>query len=316
MESLENRSRLWLMGVGGGVLAMVSYLSGLLLPFFLVPFVYLFYRERRVSWYAALGTAGGGLLALHLLLWGLEGWDPAWGVLVGMNLLLLFLWMGGLVFLVEDVLPFPRFTRLIVITVAAAVVTGLVVAVGLAWGNLAELAYAMWDRVLALLGGDVFVEDLSSKERMETFSFLVQALGSSLVVWYMVILAGNWYFGWLLSHPGRSLLAGFRAPAWFLWWFLLSFAGFLLERFVDLPLGLAFAVRNAFAMGLVIYGVQGVGVLSFHLRRLFPRGGSVALIGLCVVSLLIPGMNLLVGVLLPGLGIAEYWLVLRPRKES
>ena len=52
---------------------MVSYLSGLLLPFFLVPLVYLFYRARRVSWYAALGTSGGGLLALHLFSGGCKG---------------------------------------------------------------------------------------------------------------------------------------------------------------------------------------------------------------------------------------------------
>ena len=114
----------------------------------------------------------------------------------------------------------------------------------------------------------------------------------------------------------RVVLGAYRVPHPGLWVFLISWSAILL----DLVVGIGFLRYVAWNFGmvmLVLYGVQGVGVVR---HWLVSRGVSgwlrVALgVGL-ILTLFWPGVNLIVMILVPGIGVSETWIQYRKSEKE
>jgi len=108
----------------------------------------------------------------------------------------------------------------------------------------------------------------------------------------------------------------FRLPDTYIWPLIGSLAVVLLSLVVDLgPLELA--AWNAGVILLFLYGVSGIGVLQFFLRKFrVPRGMRLMLAIILGILVFSPRANLAVFILIPGLGVSEIWLKYRTRERS
>lgn len=96
------------------------------------------------------------------------------------------------------------------------------------------------------------------------------------------------------------------------WGFIISWALVLLFRFISAPLLLEITVLNAAGIWTVLYAVQGFSVVFARLRRHSPMMRSMTLlIILLVVGILIPGINIIVLIGLPLIGILESFFDLK-----
>ena len=114
----------------------------------------------------------------------------------------------------------------------------------------------------------------------------------------------------------RFTISSFKVPDRFVWFLLIPWAGILLDSIR--PLGaLGYVFWNAGFILLAVFGAQGFGIIMHLLEK---RGASRSLkrmISVLVfVFLLWPGINYLVLIGLPGLGVSELWIHYRKPVEE
>ncbi len=152
---------------------------------------------------------------------------------------------------------------------------------------------------------------------------IVGALLSGLLFGYFLMLVANWWFGVLLAFRSRfTLPAGnpimarlsgyelteFRLPVYLVWALIGAWGGVALLQFVELG-WLSYVFWNAAFTMLALYAIQGIAIVWYYLdRRGVGRGARIGLAIGMVVGLLIPGVQLAVGLGLPGLGVSEIWI--------
>ena len=96
------------------------------------------------------------------------------------------------------------------------------------------------------------------------------------------------------------------------WGFIISWALVLLMRFVSAPLLLWIAVWNLALVWTVIYAIEGFSVVFARLRRRSPALRSMALlIMVLVLGTFVPGINFIVLIGLPLLGVLESFFDLK-----
>jgi hypothetical protein len=129
---------------------------------------------------------------------------------------------------------------------------------------------------------------------------------------YFLVLTAVWAVadGIYRRMSGRkpfSLLA-FSVPESFLWPLIGLWAVILL----DVLLGVGFLGALAWNAGMIllfVYALQGIGIMGYLFRRYgVGRGLRVVVTVAAVVILFTPGINLVLVVGVPLLGISEYWI--------
>ena len=94
--------------------------------------------------------------------------------------------------------------------------------------------------------------------------------------------------------------------------FIASWALVLLLRFVSVPLLLEIAALNLATVWAVIYAIEGFSVIFAHIRKRWEHVRSMTvLILLIVIGLFVPGINLIVLIGLPLLGVFETFFDLK-----
>ena len=96
------------------------------------------------------------------------------------------------------------------------------------------------------------------------------------------------------------------------WGFIVSWALVLLLRFVSAPLLLGIAAMNLAGVWTLVYAIQGFTVVYARIRRRNRNVRSMTLfIILVAIGLLIPGINLIVLIGVPALGVLETFFDLK-----
>ena len=104
----------------------------------------------------------------------------------------------------------------------------------------------------------------------------------------------------------------FSYPQDAIWGFIASWALVLILRFVSAPLLLEIAVMNVAFVWTVFYAIQGFTVVFARIRRRHRTVKSMtALIVVVAISLLIPGINFIVLLGIPLLGVLETFFDLK-----
>ena len=104
----------------------------------------------------------------------------------------------------------------------------------------------------------------------------------------------------------------FSFPQDAIWGFIISWALVLLLRFVSAPLLLEIAVMNIAFVWTVFYSIQGFTVVFARIRRRHRTVKSMTvLIVIAAVSLLVPGINFIVLLGVPLLGVLETFFDLK-----
>ena len=110
----------------------------------------------------------------------------------------------------------------------------------------------------------------------------------------------------------EGTVMGFSFPQDAIWGFIASWALVLILRFVSAPLLLEIAVLNIASVWTVLYAIQGFTVVFARVRR---RHGSMRsmtlLVIMLVLGLLVPGINFLILIGVPLLGVLENFFDLK-----
>ena len=97
-----------------------------------------------------------------------------------------------------------------------------------------------------------------------------------------------------------------------IWIFLALWLGVLLSRFVSIPTIAGIALFNVTLSFTVVYAIQGFSVLYYRLRKRGRKLKSYTLfLILLAIALLVPGINILIVLVLPLLGVLETFFELR-----
>jgi hypothetical protein len=137
---------------------------------------------------------------------------------------------------------------------------------------------------------------------------------------YFLVLAGNWRLGTVIGRRTLSRetwsYAGFSLPEIFVWPLLLSWTGILVDAFVGLGF-LRYIFWNLGLIFLLLYGLQGGAIIKFlFIKYNVARNIRLLIIMGTVVFLFIPGINFLIIIGIPGLGVSELWIKYRKEERS
>lgn len=163
----------------------------------------------------------------------------------------------------------------------------------------------------------------STEEIRVLTEVVVGAVLSGLLLGYFVMLVGNWWLGVVVAFRSRLALpdgnevmarlsgldlSSFRIPVWCVWPLIVSWAGVLATMVLEMG-WVRYLFWNAAFVMLAVYAIQGIAIIRFQLERWkVTRGPRVALAVGMIVVLLIPGLQLIVALGVPGLGVSEIWI--------
>lgn len=301
-----------------GVSFVLQYVS-IGLPFFLIPLLVLAGRRGRdmglVAFVAvALATVSTGFLTSPY-----KGvYDaPLWLMLQAIELYFpLSLSAAGIIWMISRK---RRWDLRIALSLIPSVLLYLVFFVLLERDPaLLEGVKTYYGNVLEVVLSVFFDVEALGQELVSMFRSLFFLTMLSIAVPSVLVLAcANFYLAERSLHSRESgfedSISRLELKGWAIWIFLGSWLGVLAVRFMSsLPLAVAVALFNvAFSM-TICYAVQGFSVVFYRLRRKGRGIGSFALLMLiAVVSVMMPGINIVVVLGLPLVGVLESFFELR-----
>lgn len=219
----------------------------------------------------------------------------------------------------DEFRDFDVFHRLVAsVAVAVAIYVPTIVLVYLS-GAVDQLVAAQVELLQSLLSAARATEE----EIRELTRLVLRIFVSGFLFGHFVVLVGSWWVGTRLAlrtrwsgqmvNPVSGRLAGiqisrFRLPVWMVWVVIAVLGGIVLTLATDTG-WFQFVAWNLAFVSLALYALQGLAVI-WHLldRKKVGRSQRVALAAGLVIGLLIPGLNLVFLLGLPGLGISEVWV--------
>jgi len=132
---------------------------------------------------------------------------------------------------------------------------------------------------------------------------------------YFIMLTFSWYIADLLvckiSKKEPLRLVYFAIPDIMIWALIFFLGGVLLDIFVGIP-WLGYFLWNGAFIVMFVYGLHGIGLVNFLLNKYkVTRRGRRFLSVFIFAVLLMPGINLVILLGVPVLGISELWITYR-----
>ena len=307
------------------ILSAVGTQFSVLILFFTVPLFTLYYK--RGSKDLLIGAGSVLIILLVLSAWKTRSVDDAdlRGALVVVEMIIPILLMLGMFFVI-DIIPvlsgLRRLYRLFIATAAAVLVF---VPVFMALQQNEVFIEAVSSQINAI--ADVFIGDGTGtyeSEIVKTYFGEEGILGylknfylkSAAVMYFLVLLINMRVSEILISRMQQrsaSKLTDFSAPEILLWPMLLTAVGMLIEVFELVSLDFVSPlIWNAGIILLFVYGLQGLGIIRSLLGRFkLPYSFTLMVEMFLILILLIPGINYIVIIGLPVLGVSETWINLR-----
>jgi hypothetical protein len=216
--------------------------------------------------------------------------------------------------------PVRTLNRVLAVAIVAGIVSiPLILRLGRS-ENFSELIRAQVDAIVGIFqtGAGSAGDLLPDTERL--VELILGLLLRNYVFAYYLTLVGSIWVGRAIAgrmHGNRvSGLRDLHLPDWMIWAFLVPWALVLLDLKVDIG-SVRYAAWNIGLMMLFTYGMQGVGILQTVLdRRRVPRGLRVLLTCGLMLMVLWPGVNLIVLIGLPCLGVSELWIHFRKEQKE
>lgn len=148
-----------------------------------------------------------------------------------------------------------------------------------------------------------------------------QMLLRSYLADYFLLLAFSWWAGNLIGarslgrRSAATRLEHFRLPDGYVWPLIAGLAVLLLGLLI--PLGVVnFAAWNLTLIMVLLYGLSGLGIIRFLLRRAgAPPGLKIGIALALIILAFVPRINLALAVLIPGLGVSEIWIKYRRERS-
>jgi len=151
-------------------------------------------------------------------------------------------------------------------------------------------------------------------------AYVVRMLLRNYLFVYFIIIAGSVWAGRRIAArmagEGAAGLRSLHVSDWLIWPLLVSWALVLVDFWVGTG-AVGHAAWNIGSIMLFVYGMQGIGIMQAFLdRRNVPRHLRILLGAGMAAMIFLPGVNLVILVGLPVLGVLELWIHFRKRQEE
>ena len=319
--NIDKNSAAWIETVALGLVAAFLFQSGLLLLLFLVPLQFLWVKRGPNSFFVAAGVTVAGVLGTKIVQAARLTAEQVDYVLLFADMLLPVALVAGL-YIMNFARPIAGYKlgslyRLLVATAAGFIVTAPLVfymsrldVVSTAVGEQLQ----MLDTMLGGAGtGSAANESVFATEEARGFltQLAVDVFYGTYVSGIAMVVALDWYVGHRIARKysertpeARSI----RVPAGLVWPFVVGLGLSALTLVVELGF-LKYVIWNATIVLGLIYAVQGWAIARHLLARFnVSRGLQFVLVVVAVMVLFVPGVNLLIVLGLPGLGLSETWI--------
>jgi hypothetical protein len=322
----------WIEVAGLALAAVLFFRFGLLMPGFLIPIQICWVRRGERAGLSSSGLFLGALAILKLVDY-LRIRSMLLGAGTGMGLLFLDIvlpvaFLAGLYLLNTPRLTIRVGERVRTLTIverlgatvatAAVIYVPTIVLVYLS-GSVEGIVAVQEELLRSLLTAVNATDD----EILALTRLVLRIFLSGFLFGFFVLMVGSWWLGtrialherFVLPHENEvaqrlraSSLVKFRLPVFMIWIVIAAWGAVLLSMLVDAG-WLSFVIWNLACLTLAMYAIQGLAVL-WHLlgRRRVSRAQRIGLGVALVIGLLIPGLNLVFLLGLPGLGISEVWV--------
>lgn len=287
---------------------------------FLVPLQIVYHRRDLESF-----VMSGAAVALLVLVFGfvrtrgITSAELRRGLLV-MELTLPFLLLAGLFWVNYSRQYGYRALYRVLSGTAGAAVLGIPIIIGLS-RNL-ELTNLLNEQFEAVARG--FQSGFTRQEGFESsvlagvlapermVEYTKSVLFKSCVFFFFILLTACWYIGDLIrmrfAGDYRRRLDDFTMPDFFIWPLIVGWSGVLLDTWRNIGV-FGYVFWNVGLILLFLYGLQGIGVLRALFNRYRIPVFMRMFIGLvCIMLAARPGLNLIVFIGIPGLGVSELWI--------
>jgi hypothetical protein len=152
--------------------------------------------------------------------------------------------------------------------------------------------------------------------------YIGMVMRRTYLFYYFLILTFSWWLGTIIGarsmgkRPGLTRIVDFKLPDRYVWPLIASLALVVLNLLVPIkPLDIL--AWNALLIVAFLYGISGIGIIRFLLRRLNVRPRIRWLLIIAIVILaMTPRIGIAVLILIPGLGVSEVWLKYRRDERS
>lgn len=139
-------------------------------------------------------------------------------------------------------------------------------------------------------------------------------LRNYLFVYFITVAGSVWAGRAIAARMARTRSEGFRnfhIPDRMIWPLLISWALVLVDNFISIG-AIAYAAWNIGLILLSIYGMQGIGIIQTVLdRRNVSKYFRILITAAMVMMVFWPGVNLVILIGLPILGVSELWVHFR-----
>lgn len=312
------------------LLSVIFSQFGFLVLFFTVPLYTLYYRNGKSD--LLISSASVLVLTAIFAVWRTRFVIEAdlRGALVIIEMIIPILLMLGMFFII-DIIPVlsgsRRLYRLMAATLAAVIVC--VPVYFLLKGN--DVFIEAVKTQINAIAGIAFGESNGTYESEVIKSYLGEDgitgymksfyLKSAAAMYFLILLISARVSEILISRMQRRnplMLTEFSVPSNFLWPMLIAAVGMLVDIFELMKLGYFVpVVWNAGLVLLFIYGLQGLGIIRAVFRKYnLPHSLRLLFEFILIMLLVMPGVNYIVIVGLPVLGISETWINLRKSIRS
>jgi hypothetical protein len=312
------------------LLAVVFSQVGLLIFLFTVPLYTLYYRKGASDFLTSSGTVM--FLVLIMALWKTRSVTDTdlRRALIVIEMMIPVLLMLGLFFVI-DIIPvvsgFRRLYRLLLATAAAVIVflpfyrvlKGNTVFIDAVGNQLNAMAGVLLGEGSASFESEVvktYFGDEGFLEYLKNFY-----INSAAAIYFLILLVTNRISELVLFRLSGKLpvkLIDFKVPGLLLWPMLISAVLMIADMFELFQTGLLSPVIwNAGMILLFVYGLQGLAILrSLFIRYRVPPGLRLMAEFFIIMMLVVPGINYIVIIGLPVLGVSETWINLRKSIRS
>lgn len=313
--------------LGFGVLAVIFFQLSLFLLIFVIPLVILFRRRGFLPGLEGCLLALGGIAGIKIFQMSRIAGAFARPDLFGIDLVVPGSFLLGLLVIEAPMLINIRLYQRLLLATGIAVLASLPLVLFVATNPEfdAILRYQIQAMIKSIQGGEAIgpegqgaaaIVDQVARLSKQVFLYTYTA-------GYLLTLGGNWLIGaklglkTLASEEGVGKIpsfANFKVPEVMIWWFLVSWSGVLLGFVVNLGFAKTLLWNSALIV-TILYGCQGLGIIKFWMGKM-GKGTKMAFTFFIVFFAFIPGINVLLAVGVPLLGVTELWIQYRNKERS
>jgi len=311
--------------IGAYVLAsLILYHLNILLFLFLVPLQVLYERRGEQAFTEATVVFAVAIAVIRLLRITLSDITQAEGVILGLDLIIPLLLIGGLY--AVNILWNYFGRKLFTMYAAALIAASIAIPVGIFISrrpDIIEYFLEYTKQITAVMRDSLGSEDITGTslgiflEPKQMIAFIREIISATFVFLYFFLLSAGWWIGHEIGvHTSKQHYKSLPAERFFLpenmiWVFLLSWTAI----FIDITIGIGFLKYAAWNIGLIqlfLYFIQGMGIINHYLeKRKAVKRHRILFYVIVGIFLLWPGINLAILIGIPGLGISEIWIAHR-----